>query len=53
MTAINIPVLDAKAAQNYAKTHLREVAINKCYLPTKDLHDVVVDAGGGRANTPG
>ncbi len=45
MTVINIPMFDAKAAQKYAKAHLRELAVNTCCLPTKDLHDVVVDAG--------
>ncbi len=45
MTFINTPMLDAKAAQKCGIAHLRELSVNTCRLPTKDLHDVVADVG--------
>ena len=38
-------MLDAKTPYYFAKSHRRKPAVKRCCLPTKDLHDVVVDAG--------
>jgi hypothetical protein len=36
---------DANISEKSAKSPLRTLAINRCCLTTKDLRDVVVDAG--------